>query len=323
MCSLKETLMSAIDSEFALLQEEPDRKPKLLVVDDHPANIQVLHRAFAAEYQVFMATNGPQALSVCREQNPDLVLLDVVMDGMDGHEICRQMRADPSIRDIPVIFVTAHNDPVEETKGLDLGAVDFISKPINPDVVRARVRTHIKLKLRSDILRRLVFVDSLTGVFNRRYFDHCLSTEWLRSNRSHASLALILIDVDHFKRYNDRYGHQSGDECLKKVARALRRGLHRPGDVVVRYGGEEFACLLPETDLNGAMRVARHLEQTVRDLKIAHEDSGVASTVTVSLGVAVKTADSPATYEELLTIADEQLYKAKDAGRAQVCGVGF
>lgn len=315
--------MSAIDSEFALLQEDPDRKPKLLVVDDHPANIQVIHRAFSADYQVFMATNGPQALSVCREQNPDLVLLDVVMEGMDGHEICRQMRADPSTRDIPVIFVTAHNDPVEETKGLDLGAVDFISKPINPDVVRARVRTHIKLKLRSDILRRLVFVDSLTGVFNRRYFDHCLSTEWLRSNRSHAPLALILIDVDHFKRYNDRYGHQSGDECLKKVARALRRGLHRPGDVVVRYGGEEFACLLPETDLNGAMRVARHLEQIVRDLKIAHEDSGVASTVTVSLGVAVKTADSPATYEELLTIADEQLYKAKDAGRAQVCGVGF
>jgi len=323
MCSLKETLMSAIDSEFALLQEDPDRKPKLLVVDDQPANIQVLHRAFSAEYQVFMATNGPQALAVCREQHPDLVLLDVVMDGMDGHEICRQMRADPNTRDIPVIFVTAHNDPVQETKGLDLGAVDFISKPINPDVVRARVRTHIKLKLRSDILRRLVFVDSLTGVFNRRYFDHCLSTEWLRANRSHASLALILIDVDHFKRYNDRYGHPLGDECLKNVARALRRGLHRPGDVVVRYGGEEFACLLPETDLNGAMRVARHLEQVVRDLKIVHEDSGVASTVTVSLGVAVKTPDSPATYEELLTIADAQLYKAKTAGRAKVCGVGF
>ena len=315
--------MSAIDSEFALLQEDPDRKPKLLVVDDQPANIQVLHRAFSAEYQVFMATNGPQALSVCREQHPDLVLLDVVMDGMDGHEICRQMRADPNTRDIPVIFVTAHNDPVQETKGLDLGAVDFISKPINPDVVKARVRTHLKLKLRSDILRRLVFVDSLTGVFNRRYFDHCLSTEWLRANRSHASLALILIDVDHFKRYNDRYGHPSGDECLKSVARALRRGLHRPGDVVVRYGGEEFACLLPETDLNGAMRVARHLEQVVRDLQIVHEDSEVASTVTVSLGVAVKTANSPATYEELLTIADEQLYKAKTAGRAQVCGVGF
>ena len=315
--------MSAIDSEFALLQEDPDRKPKLLVVDDQPANIQVLHRAFSAEYQVFMATNGPQALSVCREQHPDLVLLDVVMDGMDGHEICRQMRADPNTRDIPVIFVTAHNDPVQETKGLDLGAVDFISKPINPDVVKARVRTHLKLKLRSDILRRLVFVDSLTGVFNRRYFDHCLSTEWLRANRSHASLALILIDVDHFKRYNDRYGHPSGDECLKSVARALRRGLHRPGDVVVRYGGEEFACLLPETDLNGAMRVARHLEQVVRDLQIVHEDSEVASTVTVSLGVAVKTANSPATYEELLTIADEQLYKAKTAGRAQVSGVGF
>ncbi|MDI1257805.1 diguanylate cyclase [Aquabacterium sp.] len=312
--------MSAIDSELALLLEDSGRKPKLLVVDDQPTNIQVLHRAFSADYQVFMATNGPQALSVCRDQHPDLVLLDVVMDGMDGHEIYRQIKADPAISDTPVIFVTAHNDPLQETQGLELGAVDFISKPINPDVVRARVKTHIKLKLQSDLLRKLVFVDGLTGVFNRRYFDHRLSTEWLRASRSKSSLALILIDVDHFKRYNDRYGHQAGDDCLKKVAQALLRGLHRPADVVVRYGGEEFACLLPETELAGAMQVAHHLEQSVRDLGVVHEDSAVADRVTISLGVAVKTANSPATFEELLTTADEQLYKAKNAGRAQVSG---
>jgi diguanylate cyclase (GGDEF)-like protein len=315
--------MSAIDSELASLLDDLDRKPKLLLVDDQPANIQVLHRVFSADYQVFMATNGPQALLVCREQQPDLVLLDVVMDGMDGHEICRQIKGDSQICDIPVIFVTAHNDPLQETQGLGLGAVDFISKPINPDVVRARVKTHIKLKLQSDILRKLVFVDGLTGSFNRRYFDHCLSTEWLRASRSRSPLALILIDVDYFKRYNDRYGHQAGDDCLKKVAKALRRGLHRPADVVVRYGGEEFACLLPDTDLVGATQVARHLEQVIRGLGIVHEDSAVADRVTISLGVAVKTADSPSSFDALLTMADEQLYKAKNAGRAQVSGTEF
>lgn len=315
--------MSAIDSEFALLLDDADRKPKILIVDDQPANIQVLHRAVSADYQVFMATSGPQALTVCREQHPDLVLLDVVMDGMDGHEICRQIQADSRICDIPVIFVTAHSDPLQETHGLELGAVDFISKPINPDVVRARVKTHVKLKRQSDLLRKLVFVDGLTGVFNRRYFDHRLSTEWLRSSRNHTCLGLILIDVDYFKRYNDRYGHQAGDECLKRLAEALRRGLHRPADVVVRYGGEEFACLLPDTELAGAMQVARHLEQEIRDLQIVHEDSEVAPLVTISLGVAVKTPDSPRSFEELLTLADEQLYKAKNGGRAQVAGAGL
>lgn len=315
--------MSAIDSELASLLDDPDRRPKLLVVDDQPANIQVLHRAFSADCQVFMATSGAQALAVCREQHPDLVLLDVVMDGMDGHEICRQIKADSRISDIPVIFVTAHNDSRQETQGLELGAVDFISKPINPDVVRARVKTHVKLKLQSDLLRKMAFVDGLTGAFNRRYFDHCLSTEWLRASRNHTSLGLILIDVDYFKRYNDCYGHQAGDDCLKKIAKALRLGLHRPADVVVRYGGEEFACLLPDTDFGGAMKVAHHLENEVRELQIAHKGSDVAGSVTVSMGVAVKTAGSPSSFEELLTMADEQLYKAKNAGRAQVSGAGF
>ncbi len=315
--------MSAIDSELSVLLDNPGRKLKLLVVDDQPDNIQVLHRVFSADYQVFMAMSGPKALAVCRSQRPDLVLLDVVMEGMDGHEICRQIKADMDICDIPVIFVTAHNDPLQETQGLGLGAVDFISKPINPDVVRARVKTHIKLKLQSDILRKLVFVDALTGVFNRRYFDHCLSTEWLRASRSRSCLALILIDVDHFKRYNDRYGHQAGDECLRNVAKALRRGLQRPADVVVRYGGEEFACLLPDTNLAGAMQVARHLELAVRELQIAHEDSDVAGVVTVSLGVAVKTEDSASSFDELLVMADEQLYKAKSAGRAQAFGLAL
>lgn len=311
--------MTAIDAELFLALDGVPRKPKLLIVDDQPHNIQVLYQVFCGDYQVFMATSGLQALSVCREQMPDLMLVDVVMEGMDGYEVCRQVKADPRTGDIPVIFVTAHDDPKEETTGLSVGAVDFIAKPINPDVVRARVRTHVKLKLQSELLRRMVFVDGLTGVFNRRYFEHYLSSEWLRANRNNTSISLLLVDVDHFKRFNDHYGHLAGDDCLRKVAGALKRGLKRPADVAVRYGGEEFACLLPETDLAGAIKVGQHLEQQIRSLAIEHMASDTAPVVTISMGVAVRTGLSPATFDELIAQADEQLYRAKKEGRGRVC----
>lgn len=311
--------MPAIDSELALLLDHPDRKPKLLLVDDQPTNIQILYKVFAGDYQVFMATSGEQALTIAREQQPDLILLDVVMEGMDGHETCRQLKLDARCTDIPVIFVTSHNEASDETLGLSVGAVDFISKPIHPDVVKARVKTHLKLKLQSDLLRKLVFIDGLTGVFNRRYFDHRLSSEWLRAQRNHTALGLLLIDVDFFKRYNDLYGHQAGDDCLRKVAKALRQGVRRPADVVVRYGGEEFACLLPETDAEGALLVARQLESAVRTLGLPHGHAAEGGVVTVSIGVAVKTPAAHSTYDELLAEADKQLYRAKAAGRAQAC----
>lgn len=313
--------MSALNLHMPLELDSSERKPKLLIVDDQPQNIQLLYRIFAQEYLVFMATSGEQALVVCREQLPDLMLVDVMMEGMDGYELCRQLSADSSTAEIPVIFVTAHNDPHEESKGLSVGAVDFISKPVNPSVVRARVKTHIRLKQQTELLRKMAFVDGLTGIFNRRYFDHYLSSEWLRSTRNQTPLSLLLIDVDHFKRFNDRYGHQAGDECLRQVAFALKQGLKRPADVAIRYGGEEFACLLPETDLQGAAKVAEQLEQKVRALGIAHESSGVAPCVTVSVGVAVRDKLAPTTFDDLIAQADQQLYLAKEQGRGRVCCV--
>ena len=163
--------MIDLETPVAALLDSSHGKPKLLVVDDQPINIQVMYRCFAGDYQVFMATNGEQALALCKSNPPDLILLDVVMPGVDGYEVCKQLKADSSTQHIPVIFVTAHTDPAQETHGLNLGAVDFIAKPVNPDVVRARVKTHLTLKFQSDLLRRLVFLDGLTGVFNRRYFD--------------------------------------------------------------------------------------------------------------------------------------------------------
>ncbi|BCO28989.1 response regulator PleD [Rhodoferax lithotrophicus] len=308
------------ESTYAKFMGTTALKPRLLVVDDQPINIQVMYQIFAAEYQVFIATNGNQALNFCRTTPPDLVLLDIVMPGMDGFEVCAALKADASTKNIPVIFVTAHTDAVQETRGLELGAVDFISKPVNPAVVRARVHTQITLKFQSDLMRKLVFLDGLTGVFNRRYFDQQLAIEVARSARAQSPLALIMIDVDFFKRYNDNYGHQAGDDCLCTVAQTLKASLRRPADLVARYGGEEFACILPDTAFTDAMAMAQELEQTVRKKAIAHADSGAAHVVTVSLGVAGHSGQRPIQAATLLALADAQLYQAKHAGRARACG---
>jgi diguanylate cyclase (GGDEF)-like protein len=303
--------------------EGSDRKPRLLVVDDQPINVQALYQAFAADHQVFMATHGEQAIQQCRSKQPDLVLLDVMMPGLDGYEVCTRLKADDATRDIPVIFVTAHHDEEAETRGLDVGAVDFISKPINPRIVRARVRTHLTLKRQSDLLRQWVYIDGLTGVRNRRYFDERIVEEWARALRQDSTLSLALIDVDHFKLYNDHYGHGAGDECLRRVATALRSVLKRPADLLARYGGEEFVVLLPDTHAAGAALLGQQLADAVRNAGIAHARSAVAPVVTVSVGACTKHLGIPGgsaapNAADLLKAADEQLYAAKIGGRNQL-----
>lgn len=308
------------DTPLVDLLDDTHGKPKLLVVDDQPINIQVMYQAFAGDYQVFMATSGVQALAICKDNPPDLILLDVVMPEMDGFEVCTLLKADDATRNIPIIFVTAHTDSAQETHGLSLGAVDFIAKPVNPPVVRARVKTQLTLKFQSDLLRKLVFLDGLSGVYNRRYFDQQLSTEWARSSRNSSPLSILMIDVDFFKLYNDRYGHQAGDDCLRQVAQTLKTCLKRPADLVARYGGEEFACILPDTAFDDALSVAKCLEEQVRGLQIKHENSSIAAVTTVSVGLATRTVDSIGGADALVGLADAQLYRAKLAGRGRVCG---
>lgn len=290
------------------------RRPRLLIVDDQPVNIQALHRVFAQDCQVLMATDGARALQLCRERQPDLVLLDVQMPGMDGHQLCAELKADPLLRGIAVIFVTAQDHPDDETRGLDAGAADFITKPFNPTVVRARVRTQLTLKAQADLLRELAFIDGLTGVHNRRHFDERFIAESRRAQRTRAPLAVVLADVDHFKRYNDALGHLAGDDCLRRVAAALRACLRRPTDLLARYGGEEFVCLLPDTDLAGAIGVAQLMEDTVRALALPHP--GTEGPVTISLGVSASVQA-----EGLVEAADKAMYLAKAAGRGRVSWV--
>lgn len=295
-------------------------RPRLLVVDDQATNIQVLYQILSSDYQVLMATNGAQALALCASKQPDMVLLDLIMPEMDGYQVLQRLKTDAVTRDIPVIFITAQTDEAAEEKGFDLGAVDFISKPVNPRLVRARVKTHLMLKAQSDLLRSWAYLDGLTGVHNRRFFDERVNAEMGRAIRNQAALSLIMLDVDFFKRFNDHYGHQAGDDCLRKVAKTLKASLMRASDHIARYGGEEFVCLLPETSFTGALQIAETIRKDVASLQLEHAASSVAPFVTVSIGVGCKPEKAHGNANSLISLADTQLYKAKEHGRHRIFG---
>jgi diguanylate cyclase (GGDEF)-like protein len=295
------------------------RQPRLLVVEDQPLHIQVLNRAMAPECRVFMTTRGQQALQFCLERQPDLVLLDVEMPDMDGFQVLAALKADANTRNIPVIFVTAHTSTEMETRCLKAGAVDFISKPINPSVVQARVFTHLQLKFQSDLMRQWVYLDGMTGAFNRRYFDDQLQIEWRRAQRTSKPLSVILIDVDYFKDYNDHYGHLLGDEALRILVAAAKPVLQRPGDFLARYGGEEFVCLLPDTPLADAAALAERIRQAVADQQVQHAHNPREGVITISLGVAESLHAEITSAVQLIGAADNQLYLAKRSGKNRVC----
>lgn len=300
--------------------DDADR-PVLLIVDDVAANIQILADALKTDYRIRVASRGEDALRLAqRMPRPDLILLDVMMPDMDGYEVCRRLKRDEATQAIPVIFVTACDDAEAEEYGLRLGAVDYIVKPYRLPVVRARVQNHVALKQKTDLLEKLALIDGLTGIPNRRNFDERFEIEWRRSLREAKPLAVVLVDVDHFKSYNDHYGHGAGDACLRGVARALLLSLARPADMVARYGGEEFVVLLPETDLAGAQQVAERMRQQVLQLNLPHAASDK-TVVTISLGFAAAYPANEAerTPQSLLAEADGGLYRAKSAGRNHAC----
>jgi len=294
---------------------------ELLLVDDNPTMIQLLARMLAGTGRLRFATSGSAALAQLRELPADLVLLDAEMPGMSGFEVCSAMKADPALADVPVIFVTSHSDTEFELRGLESGAVDFIAKPVSEPLLLARVRTQLRIKRLTDELRRLASVDALTGVANRRSFDEALEREWQRALRDGEPLALLMVDVDHFKKYNDHYGHPAGDACLQSVARAIAQATQRPGDMAARYGGEEFTLLLPRTTLVGAEHIAQRLQEAVAALALAHAASPTRPTVSVSVGVSARVPGSPpgVTPADLVASADQMLYQAKAGGRARHC----
>ena len=295
--------------------------PLILAIDDTPANLLTLGRALGDEFDLQFATSGATGLALAMESPPDLILLDVMMPDMDGYETCHRLLANPATRNIPIIFITAQNSTDDETRGLEAGVVDFISKPVNPAVLRARVRTQLTIKRLTDQLRSMAFVDGLTGIANRRRLDETLELEWRACQRAGAPLALAMIDIDHFKCLNDTYGHRAGDVCLVTVASTLKAGLGRSHDLIARYGGEEFLCLCPGTDLAGMQAKAEELRQAVQALGIPNEGADAAPVVTISIGVAATIPTAEMTPNQLVECADNQLYKAKQTGRNRCCCV--
>lgn len=293
---------------------------KILVVDDQPLNIRILHELLHEDFDMFMAMDGAQAISKTENLRPDLILLDVVMPGMDGYEVCRRLKLNPATVDIPIIFVTAHFDETEEVRGFELGAVDFIHKPINPIITKARVNNQILIQQQKEKLRSVALMDGLTGIANRRKFDEELRADWMQCARAQQPLSLLIIDVDFFKKYNDRFGHQMGDTCLLNVAQTVKNSLSRPYDLAARYGGEEFVCLLPNTEMQGAIHVARKILSNIYDLHIEHPDSTCDQVVTVSIGVASIIPRAEDSLTVLVEEADKQLYLSKHNGRARVTG---
>ncbi len=291
---------------------------RVLIVDDVADNIRVLATMLSpARYEIYVATRGEKALEQVKRIPPDLILLDVNMPDMDGHEVCRQLKGDPDTQSIPIIFVTSASDETEEAYGLELGAADYIQKPTHPAIVRARVKNHILLKQQKDQLLRLSIIDGLTGIANRRRFNEVFPPELERTQRQSQPLSLIMCDIDHFKQYNDHYGHQAGDDCLMRVAQMLAAKLQRAGDFVARYGGEEFVIILPATDEQAALLIAERMRNTLETECIEHAGH-THGFVSMSFGVSTRLPESELTKEQLLRNADEALYLAKGNGRNRV-----
>mgnify|MGYP000844161460 FL=1 len=291
------------------------RRQNVLIVEDVKLNAQILVNALQDEYDLRVASNGVEALAMVREQLPDLILLDIVMPEMDGYAVCAALQADHNTRDIPILFLTALEGDKNEAYGIELGAMDYIRKPFNVPIVKAKIRNHLELKRYKDILKRDSRIDGLTRIPNRRRFDEAYSEEVSRALRNKTPLAVLMIDLDLFKAYNDTYGHLQGDDVLKLVARTLYNTLQRPGDLIARWGGEEFVALLPQTALNGAWQVAERLRLAIYDLQIPHEASPIDRYLTISVGVASADGSDRSACEELLQRADEAVYCAKKRGR--------
>ncbi len=293
----------------------------LCIDDDHDILTLLEKILIGAGYAVITASNGKQGLRETLTRKPDLILLDIVMPDMDGYEVCKKIKDKEETKNIPIIFITAKKEDEDEAKGLKIGAVDYIRKPFYPPIIKSRIRTQLDLKLKTDMLERLVSIDGLTNIYNRRKFDETLKLEWKRAMRNNSPLSLIMSDIDHFKGYNDHYGHTTGDDCLRRVSQEMKNLLQRPADLLARYGGEEFAVILPETDYNGAIYISTILLNGIEDLNISYPHSPIAGHVTISIGVVTsipgKNCDTPL---QLIEIADSMLYVAKQNGRNQIQG---
>ena len=308
----------------------------LLIEDTMTSATVVAHQLSKLGLETQHARDGEAGLALFKQLRPDLVLLDIIMPGLDGFEVARRIRQlEKDGEWTPIIFLTARTSDEDLEHGIEVGGDDYLIKPVSEVVLAAKVRAMQRLaQMRYSLvvltrrldeanreLTRLTSVDGLTGIANRRCFDETIAREGQRARRNRLPLSVLMVDVDYFKQYNDSYGHQGGDDCLRQVAASLQSLLKRPGDLVARFGGEEFVVVLPETNAVGARRVAEEMRGAVEALGLPHAASPGGKGVTVSVGVATaypSPDDDAGGVEQLLAGADRALYSAKNAGRNRV-----
>ncbi len=290
---------------------------KILVVDDTAINIEILNELLNETYDVLSALDGEFAIEIAREDKPDLILLDIMMPNMDGLEVCRRLKNIKETKDIPIIFITAKTDEKSIEEAYEIGGTDYITKPFKPKELLAKVKKELKLRKIVNELKLLASTDSLTKLYNRRYFIQTAEHTFALAKRDAKHLSTIMIDIDKFKNVNDTYGHQVGDSVIVELANMLLAN-QRKEDIVCRYGGEEFVILLPNTSLDEAKIVAEKLRRSVEDLTFKLP-SGEVLKFTISLGVSQVDTQKHENIEFSLKEADDALYRAKKSGRNRVC----
>ena len=330
------------------LKEAKERDHNILLVDDaEEMRLLITRQLRKAGYaKVIEAASAAEAFSILGLDrvdktvvNIDLIVMDIVMPEIDGIEACRRIKEDDRFEDVPIIMITALADKGILQLAFNAGAMDYITKPVDKLELIARVRSSLRLKdemenrrererellvmsrklaAANQILQRLSLLDGLTGIPNRRRFDEVLAHEWKQAMRSKQPLSMVMIDIDHFKAFNDHYGHLTGDDCLRKVAMAMSGILKRPTDFLARYGGEEFAAILPMTASDGAGAIAEAMRTGVVDLAIPHDHSSAASWITISMGIATLVPRRGMTAAMLISAADQALYEAKAGGRNRI-----
>ena len=297
-----------------------DEAPKssLLIVDDEVLNIMVLTSILNAEYSIYAAKTGQDAIELAAEHAPDVILLDILMPGMDGYEVISALKNSDKTREIPVIFVTGLDYVEDEEKGLLMGASDYIRKPFSASIVKLRVRNQIEMRNYIQTIERLSMIDQLANIPNRRGFDERLQMEWGRAIRTKTPLSIFMLDLDNFKNYNDTYGHMQGDMALQTIAKIFAQQLKRSVDFVARWGGEEFIALLADADWDGALDIAERIRTDVENAVIPLAN-GQTTKLTVSIGLNSQIPAPSGSILDFIHHADKALYTAKKAGKNRVC----
>lgn len=289
----------------------------ILIIDDNLHDLRQLGSLIKDQGDIIFATTGEAGLFMANKHKPDLIIAEQSLKDLSGTDFCKRLKEQREAQNNIVVMVSKHGTEQDEINALEAGALDFICKPYNPPVVKARIKNHVNQSREQNLLQILANKDGLTEVYNRRYFDTQSRLEIKRHYRQQHPIALALLDIDNFKAYNDSYGHLQGDVCLREVAQALFTSSRRPGEFVSRYGGEEFAVILPNTNLIDAKKYGEWICERVLSLAIPHNHSQPVPFVSVSVGVVSAIPTSLTSIENLINTADSALYLAKESGRNQ------